>query len=77
VSVLQAKVTQAREAAAVAEAAHIAMVLAIETSAQEVAAAWEREAWVRVLSGGGKHRDASLCLRGGRRLCQKDRSSRG
>jgi hypothetical protein len=40
-STLQADVTQAREAAPATEAAHIAVVLAAETSAHEVAATWD------------------------------------
>jgi G:T/U-mismatch repair DNA glycosylase len=38
---LQAEVAQAPEAAATVEAAHIAAVLVVETSAQEAATAWD------------------------------------
>jgi hypothetical protein len=52
------------------------MVLAVETFAPEAAMAWERESWVRVLSGGKKCCNASLFSRGGRRPCPEDRPSR-
>jgi hypothetical protein len=38
------EVTRAREAAAIAEAARVVMVLAAETSAQEATVAWESTA---------------------------------